>query len=187
MCGCVCAMQGVYAVVEFATRESVASLLDEAAIPTYSHEATVPFKSRLLSLKNLSSADQTNLQSNQQFQPQTSMPINQLINRLAKEETVSEPLLQFEIFCSRVWHASCFFQVEQQLISLTEAYQLTEENSRLRFLVCSLLGDLAATYFPHCTIKPFGSSVNGFGKLGCDLDMILDLDGISGMKPKVNE
>lgn len=78
-----------------------------------------------------------------------------------------------------------FFQVEQQLISLTEVYQLTEENSRLRFLVCSLLRDLAATYFPHCTIKPFGSSVNGFGKLGCDLDVILDLDGISGMKPKV--
>lgn len=102
MCGCVYAMQGVYALVEFATRESVASLLDEAVIPTYSHEATVPFKSRLLSLKNLSSADQTNLQPNQQFQPQTSMPINQLINRLANEETVSEPLLQFEIFCRRV-------------------------------------------------------------------------------------
>lgn len=95
MCGCVYVLQGVYALVEFASRESVASLLDEAVIPTYSHEATVPFKSRLLSLKNLSSADQTNLQ----FQPQVSMPINQLINRLAKEETVSEPLLQFEIFC----------------------------------------------------------------------------------------
>lgn len=89
MCGCVYVMQGVYALVEFATKESVASLLDEAVIPTYNHEATVPFKSRLLSLKNLSSADQANLQSNQQLQPQTSMPINQLINRLAKEETVS--------------------------------------------------------------------------------------------------
>lgn len=88
--------------VEFTTRESVASLLDEAVIPIYSHEATMPFKSRLLSLKNLSSADQTNLQSTQQLQPQSTMPINQLINRLAKEETVSEPLLQFEIFCGQV-------------------------------------------------------------------------------------
>ena len=77
--------------MEFASRESVASLLDEAVIPIYSHEASVPFKSRLLSLKNLSSAGQTHLQANQQFQPQTSMPINQLINRLAKEETVREP------------------------------------------------------------------------------------------------
>ncbi len=71
------------------------------------------------------------------------------------------------------------------LTSLTEAYQLTEENSRLRFLVCSLLKDIAAAYFPECSIKPFGSSVNGFGKLGCDLDMILDLDGISGRNAKM--
>lgn len=78
---------------------------------------------------------------------------------------------------------SCLFlyqQIDQQITSLTEAYQLTEENSRLRFLVCSLLKDIAAAYFPECTIRPFGSSVNGFGKLGCDLDMFLDLDGISG-------
>lgn len=67
---------------------------------------------------------------------------------------------------------------------MTEAYQLTEENTRLRFLVCSLLKDIAAAYFPECNILPFGSSVNGFGKLGCDLDMILDLDGISGRGEK---
>lgn len=180
-------MQGVYALVEFTNRESVASLLDEAVIPTCNHEAMVPFKSRLLSVKNLDSADQINLQLNQQFQPQTSMPINQLIKRLAKEKTVSEPLMLFEIFCRQFWPASFFHQVEQQLISLTEACQLTEENSRLRFLVCSLIRDLASTYFPECTIKPFGSSVNGFGKLGCDLDMILDIDGTSDVKVKVEE
>lgn len=75
-------------------------------------------------------------------------------------------------------------QIDQQITFLTEAYQITEENSRLRFLVCSLLKDIAAAYFPECTIKPFGSSVNGFGKLGSDLDMFLDLDGISGKKAK---
>ena len=85
------------------------------------------------------------------------------------------------------WHGmSSLFppQIDRQVISLTESYQLTEENSRLRFLVCSLLQDMVAAYFPECAIKPFGSSVNGFGKLGCDLDMILDLDGISGRKAK---
>lgn len=92
-------MQGVYALVEFSNRGSVASLLDEAVIPTYNHEATVPFKSRLLLLKNLDSADQTKPLSNQHLQPQTSMPISQLIQRLAKEETVSDPLVQFERFC----------------------------------------------------------------------------------------
>lgn len=76
-------------------------------------------------------------------------------------------------------------QIDQQVTFLTEAYQLTEENSRLRFLVCSLLKDIAAAYFPECNIKPFGSSVNGFGKLGSDLDMFLDLDGISGRNTKM--
>lgn len=75
-------------------------------------------------------------------------------------------------------------QIDQQLQGLTEAYQLTEENISLRFLVCSLVRDIAAAYFPECIIRPFGSTVNGFGKLGCDLDMFLDLDGLSGQKQK---
>lgn len=76
-------------------------------------------------------------------------------------------------------------QIDQQITSLTEAYQLTDENVCLRFLVCSLLKDIAAAYFPECVIRPFGSSVNGFGKLGCDLDMFLDLHGISGRTVKM--
>ncbi|XP_071341775.1 poly(A) RNA polymerase, mitochondrial [Trachinotus anak] len=153
---------GIYAVVEFANQDSVASLLEEAAIPSDSHDSMVPFKSRLLSLRNVSSVDSPNQQSGYQCQPQTTTPINELIQRLSREETI-----------------------DQQITSLTEAYQLTEENSRLRFLVCSLLKDIAAAYFPECTIKPFGSSVNGFGKLGSDLDMFLDLDGISGRNVKM--
>ncbi|XP_067342375.1 poly(A) RNA polymerase, mitochondrial isoform X1 [Channa argus] len=153
---------GVYAVVEFTNRESVASLLEAVAIPSISHESVVPFKSRLLSLRNLGSAETPNQLSGKLCQPQTTIPISELIQRLSREETI-----------------------DQQITSLTESYQLTEENSRLRFLVCSLLKDIAAAYFPECTIKPFGSSVNGFGKLGCDLDMFLDLDGIRGWNVKM--
>lgn len=75
-------------------------------------------------------------------------------------------------------HTSFLQQVDEQLQCLTEALQLTEENISLRFLVCSLLGDIAGAYFPECIIRPFGSTVNSFGKLGCDVDMILDLDDI---------
>ncbi|XP_033494106.1 poly(A) RNA polymerase, mitochondrial [Epinephelus lanceolatus] len=153
---------GVYAVVEFANRESVASLLEEAVIPNSSHESSVPFKSRLLTVRNIGSADSTRQQSGQQYQPQTSIPINELIKKLSREESI-----------------------DQQINTLTDVYQLTDENSRLRFLVCSLLKDVVAPYFPECTVKPFGSSVNGFGKLGCDLDMFLDLDDISGRNAKM--
>ncbi|XP_015231012.1 PREDICTED: poly(A) RNA polymerase, mitochondrial [Cyprinodon variegatus] len=152
---------GVYAVVEFGSRDNVVSLLDSAAIPIVSHDSTVPFKSRLLALRNHSSVDSASQPSSLPCQPQTTVPINELIQRLSREESIDE-----------------------QISSLTEAYQLTEENSRLRFLVCSLLKDIAAAYFPECTIRPFGSSVNGFGKLGCDLDMFLDLDSISGWNLK---
>ncbi|MED6248396.1 hypothetical protein ATANTOWER_032830 [Ataeniobius toweri] len=153
---------GMYAVVEFASRDNVVSLLESAAIPGVSHESVVPFKSRLLSLRNHSSVDSPTQQSGLPCQPQTTAPISELIQRLSREESVDD-----------------------QINSLTEAYQLTEENSRLRFLVCSLLKDIAAAYFPECTIRPFGSSVNGFGKLGCDLDMFLDLDSISGWNVKM--
>ncbi|XP_028290869.1 poly(A) RNA polymerase, mitochondrial [Gouania willdenowi] len=148
---------GLYAVVEFSSSESVASLLESSVIPSVSHECVVPFKSRLLWLRNHSLVDSGGQTSGLVCQAQTTTPINELIHRISTQESI-----------------------EQQMMSLTEASQLTEENSRLRFLVCSLLEDIATAYFPECTITPFGSSVNGFGKLGCDLDMFLNLDNIKG-------
>lgn len=69
-------------------------------------------------------------------------------------------------------------QVSHQLYLLTNECQLTEENTKLRFLACSLIQDIARAYFPDCIVKPFGSSVNTFGKLGCDLDMFLELNKV---------
>ncbi|XP_061778327.1 poly(A) RNA polymerase, mitochondrial [Nerophis ophidion] len=152
---------GTYAVVEFESRESVASLLEVAGIPNNGHESMVPYKSRLMSLKRVGSAVASSQPSKQHNALQAAIPNNELMQRLCLEESM-----------------------DQQIIRLTEAYQLTEENSHLRFLVCSLLKDIAAAYFPECSIQPFGSSVNGFGKLGCDLDMFLDLDNISGRNLK---
>lgn len=80
--------QSVYAVVEFASRESVTSLLEAVAIPIVSDESVVPFKSRLLSLRNLGAVESPN-QPVKQCQPQTTIPINELIQRLSKEESVS--------------------------------------------------------------------------------------------------
>ncbi|KAJ8375962.1 hypothetical protein SKAU_G00065420 [Synaphobranchus kaupii] len=151
---------GIYAVVEFSEKDSIASLREATSIPSIQHETAVPFKTRLLSLK----ANNLNLSSSQpsvQCQKQTTIGVKELILKLSQEDSI-----------------------DQQLYSLMEEYQLTEENICLRFLVCSLLKDIAAAYFPECIIRPFGSSVNGFGKLGCDLDMFLDLDAVSGRNLK---
>ncbi|OCT75559.1 hypothetical protein XELAEV_18030739mg [Xenopus laevis] len=77
--------------------------------------------------------------------------------------------------------ASHFFYesyIEEQAYALLEMHQLTDESIRLRFLVSSLVKDIAAAYFPEATVNPYGSTVNSFGKLGCDLDLFLDLDDI---------
>ncbi|KAL7856829.1 hypothetical protein SRHO_G00157280 [Serrasalmus rhombeus] len=143
---------GMYAVVEFSSKESIAALKGSCTIPSVQHEASVPFKSRLLSLKWTGSIGPTTVKCHEQLP----ISINELIQQLSKQESI-----------------------DQQMQCLTEAYQLTEENISLRFLVCSLLRDIAAAYFPESIIRPFGSTVNSFGKLGCDLDMFLDLDGVS--------
>ncbi|KAJ8278061.1 hypothetical protein GJAV_G00083400 [Gymnothorax javanicus] len=151
---------GIFAVVEFSEKDSVASLREATSIPTNQHETAVPFKTRLLSLR-ANNSKLSNFQPSVQLRKQTTIGVNELILKLSQE--------------------AC---IDQQLYSLMEEYQLTEENICLRFLVCSLLKDIAAAYFPECIIKPFGSSVNGFGKLGCDLDMFLDLDAVSGRTVK---
>ncbi|XP_012679578.2 poly(A) RNA polymerase, mitochondrial [Clupea harengus] len=151
---------GSYAVVEFASRDGISSLHGAASLPNIQHEASVPFKSRLLTLKS-NGVDLSDGPTSLKLQPQTSLSVNELIQRLAKEESI-----------------------DQQLHSLTSTLELTNENIALRFLVCSLLKDVAGAFFPECTIRLFGSSVNGFGKLGCDLDLFLDLDTVSGRSIK---
>ncbi|XP_006001967.1 poly(A) RNA polymerase, mitochondrial isoform X3 [Latimeria chalumnae] len=150
---------GVHAVVEFSEKECIAALQDGTRILSTNHESTVPFKTRLLTLRFNHPGDQAAAQMSVKCLKQSTIPINELIQKLSSVDSI-----------------------DQQVDLLTREYQLTEENIRLRFLVCSLLKDIAAAYFPESSVKPFGSSVNTFGKLGCDLDMFLDLDGNSGRK-----
>lgn len=87
----------MYAVAEFENRESVDSMLEGAAIPTTSHESMVPFKSRLLSVRNLGPADSSNQQSSKHNQPQTTIPINELMKTLSREGSVSgEPFQKMD-------------------------------------------------------------------------------------------
>ncbi|XP_055003337.1 poly(A) RNA polymerase, mitochondrial [Sorex araneus] len=146
---------GLYAVVEFCQKESVASLQSVTRTPSLGTEAAIPFRSRFFNLKLKSSSSQTSEQPSVQCSNQ-SPPSNKKL---------------FELLC-------CAESVDDQLHTLLREFQLTEENTKLRYLTCSLIEDISAAYFPECTIRPFGSSVNGFGKLGCDLDMFLDLDEI---------
>ncbi|XP_078185878.1 poly(A) RNA polymerase, mitochondrial isoform X4 [Callithrix jacchus] len=141
---------GLYAVVEFCQKESVRSLQNETHAPSKGMEVAIPFRSRFfnLKLKNQTS-ERSRVQMSNQLPPS------------------SKKL--FEVLCDAE-------NIDDQLNTLLKEFQLTEENTKLRYLTCSLIEDIAAAYFPDCIVRPFGSSVNTFGKLGCDLDMFLDLN-----------
>ncbi|XP_074049166.1 poly(A) RNA polymerase, mitochondrial isoform X2 [Macrotis lagotis] len=146
---------GIHAVIEFSKKESIASLQDATSIPRGETEFPIPFKSRFFHLNLKNPPKQTSNEMLIQCSKQSSPLNSDLMQMLCNAESV-----------------------EDQINSLMKILQITEENIRLRYLTCSLIEDIAAAYFPSCTIRPFGSSVNSFGKLGCDLDMFLDLDDI---------
>lgn len=56
--------------------------------------------------------------------------------------------------------------------------KLNDVGTRLRFLTAKQIEESLAGMFPQARALPFGSSVNGCGKMGCDLDLVLRLNDI---------
>ncbi|XP_075684825.1 poly(A) RNA polymerase, mitochondrial [Rhinoderma darwinii] len=145
---------GTHAVVEFVDLQSIESLLSGTKIPNDEELFVVPYKSRYIKVKTTEVGGQF-----PKCWPQSSIPMNSLIEKLCTAENI-----------------------EDQAHMLLEGLQLTEESIRLRYLVSSLISDIATAYFPEATVHLYGSSVNSFGKMGCDLDLFLNLDDIKGYK-----
>ncbi|NXP45602.1 PAPD1 protein, partial [Heliornis fulica] len=143
--------RGIHALIEFSEKSSVASLQDAIGIPSAVVHHVVPFKSRIFTFTLKNPVRQTDEGTQVHLAPQSHIPVKELIQKLCHADSITT-----------------------QMYILLNEYQLTEENTKLRFLACSLVRDFACAYFPDSTVKPFGSSVNTFGKLGCDLDMFLD-------------
>lgn len=81
--------------------------------------------------------------------------------------------------------------IEEQVQLLHKHSRLNELGVRLRFLAALQVQQAISGMFPAAQALPFGSSVNGFGKMGCDLDLILRFDndtsggsGRSGTTPE---
>ena len=67
-------------------------------------------------------------------------------------------------------------QFSDQILILHRATSLNDLGSRLRFLTARQIELALMGLFPRVTVLPFGSSVNGFGKAACDLDLVLLAD-----------
>lgn len=63
--------------------------------------------------------------------------------------------------------------IEDQIKILYNSTCLNEIGYRMRFFMANQLETSMRGIFPFVKIRPFGSSVNGFGKMGCDLDLVL--------------
>ncbi|XP_055902645.1 poly(A) RNA polymerase, mitochondrial [Eupeodes corollae] len=66
--------------------------------------------------------------------------------------------------------------LDDQIEILHQATKLNDLGVRLRFLAALQIESSISGMFPAANAQPFGSTVNGFGKTGCDLDLILRLD-----------
>ncbi|XP_072268770.1 poly(A) RNA polymerase, mitochondrial [Pyxicephalus adspersus] len=141
---------GTHALVEFVNTESIDSLLTSSKIPENEDAHILPFKSRFLKVKS---------------------------QELQTEFVPCSP--QSPISPATLLHKLCNAKdIEHQANIILQECQLTEESIRIRYLVSSLVSDIATAYFPKATLHPYGSSVNSFGKMGCDLDLFLNLESI---------
>lgn len=68
------------------------------------------------------------------------------------------------------------FKINDQIRKLYNLTKLSDIGVRLRFLVAKQVESALTGLFPQVTALPFGSSVNGYGRMGCDLDIVLRLN-----------
>ncbi|XP_033186489.1 mitochondrial poly(A) polymerase isoform X2 [Bombus vancouverensis nearcticus] len=59
-----------------------------------------------------------------------------------------------------------------QMIALYDCLKITDLDIRLRFYTATEISYYLSRLFPNICVVPFGSSVNGFGQIGCDLDLL---------------
>lgn len=70
--------------------------------------------------------------------------------------------------------------IDEQMLSLHNALKFSELDIRLRFFTAGEITYYISRLFFNVTVLPFGSSVNGFGQKGCDLDLVCTIGGTTG-------
>ncbi|CAH2090616.1 unnamed protein product [Euphydryas editha] len=63
--------------------------------------------------------------------------------------------------------------VSDQIQLLYDRTTLNDLGMRLRYMVARQLEVIFSSLYTNVRVQPFGSTVNGFGRMGCDLDLIL--------------
>lgn len=70
-------------------------------------------------------------------------------------------------------YMSTYQSVEDQIKSLYKMNSISDLSCRLRFLTALQFEEAASAFFSNAKVIPFGSSVNGLGRMQSDVDMVL--------------
>lgn len=142
-----------YILLEFEHAASAAAALDSSSVREADHsERGPPIKSRFLWLSNQGAS-----------KLKQKSPCPELITRQVAEvdrKELSESLQTAE-------------SISAQMRILYEKTHLNELAVRLRFMAGLQVEELFSGIYWNARVYPFGSSVNGFGTLGSDLDMMI--------------
>ncbi|EDO49480.1 predicted protein [Nematostella vectensis] len=168
-----------YALVEFETDASVAKVLNQTE-PLTLNDKTLKVKPKSSPKKVEKKPDHTNPSSSpvspgskkrKRGTSQSELSnfvTSELFKGLNSSNTVST---KFFIY------SQCFGKaVEEQISVLMEHLGLSKDDLQLRDLICQLLAGVFQEFFPTCSVMPYGSSANGLGWKGSDLDLCLLLD-----------
>ncbi|CAB3223378.1 unnamed protein product [Arctia plantaginis] len=94
------------------------------------------------------------------FSPPTATLLSLNSSSLVDEDV----MLQDMVKCSTV---------SEQMQLLYDRTFLNDFGTRLRYIVARQLECVLQSLYANIAVRPFGSSVNGFGRMGCDLDLVL--------------
>ena len=61
------------------------------------------------------------------------------------------------------------------MLKLHSSLVMSDLDVRLRYFLCSDLESSLHKLLPEVSVRPFGSTVNGFGRYDCDLDLVVNL------------
>lgn len=142
-----------FILLQFDDENAVNEAFQSSAFPKLS-SGVIPVKSSFLWFRNTGSKQklkriQSSLQLNT-LESTVEVPSGMVAKRLLQAQTISD-----------------------QIQILYESTRLNDLSLRLRFLGALQIQTALNGVFLNHAVLPFGSTVNGFGKLGCDLDMIL--------------
>ncbi|XP_033733315.1 speckle targeted PIP5K1A-regulated poly(A) polymerase-like [Pecten maximus] len=96
--------------------------------------------------------------------------------KIKKEDVIDLPVSVEDFLKEMMSQTQKGIQAEMGV--LADLIQVTSQELQSRYVICKTLEEVLSLFFPGVSINQFGSSVNGFGIKGCDMDIYIDLTNL---------